>query len=313
MTKKHSLLKTLVVTAGSLYATNRAIDYAANNRLDNKSDKGLFYTWREGEVFYTKQGAGSPLLLVHDLDTISSSYEWSRIIKKLEKKYTVYTIDLLGCGYSDKPSFTYTNYLFVQMITDFVQDVIGEKTSVISSADSSSIIIMANHMKPELFDQVILVNPSNPKAMKMETNNIDMFIKNILFLPLLGTSLYNFYVRNVNICKIFKEKYISNKSIDITHYIDTCYHTAHVHMSNGRFLYASKLCNYTNINVAIGLKDKNNISIIESTGRKHAVSIADAYIGINSNIEVTYLSNSKLLPQLEVPEQFIKVITPILE
>ena len=30
----------------------------------------------------------------------SSSVEWHKITKKLAKKYTVYTIDLLGCGRS---------------------------------------------------------------------------------------------------------------------------------------------------------------------------------------------------------------------
>ena len=52
---------------------------------------------------------GTPVLLIHDLSPLSSSYEWCRYAKKLEKQHTVYTIDLLGCGRSEKPYLTYTN------------------------------------------------------------------------------------------------------------------------------------------------------------------------------------------------------------
>ena len=47
------------------------------------------------------------------------------------RKNTVYTLDLLGCGKSDKPNFTYTNFLYVQLVTDFINNVIGEKADVI--------------------------------------------------------------------------------------------------------------------------------------------------------------------------------------
>lgn len=57
-------------------------------------------------------------------------------MKKLEKHYTVYTIDLLGCGRSDKPYLTYTNYLYVQLLTDFIHDVIGERPDVVTTGNS---------------------------------------------------------------------------------------------------------------------------------------------------------------------------------
>ena len=194
MGKKNSLLKTVLAATAALYATNTAIDYHAKEKNLCSTAKGDFYDFKYGRIYYTRQGQGAPLLLLHNLDTISSGYEWSKILKKLEKDHTVYTLDLLGCGRSDKPSLTYTNFLYVQLLTSFIQDVIGEKTNVITSADASSIAIMANQMNPDLFDQIILINPSDIHQMKMETNRLQMAIKNILFAPLVGTALYNFYV-----------------------------------------------------------------------------------------------------------------------
>ena len=64
-----------------------------------------------------KKGEGTPLLLVHDLNCASSNYEWKYVVDDLSKRHTVYAIDLLGCGHSDKPKMTYTNYLYVQLLT----------------------------------------------------------------------------------------------------------------------------------------------------------------------------------------------------
>ena len=65
-------------------------------------------------------------LLIHDLTPSSSAYEWSKMIDELAESHTVYALDLLGCGRSDKPSITYANYLYVQLITDFAKQVIKE-------------------------------------------------------------------------------------------------------------------------------------------------------------------------------------------
>ena len=65
-----------------------------------------------------KKGTGSPILLIHDALPGASGYEWSKIEDELAVDHTVYTVDLLGCGRSDKPSITYTNFVYVQMICD---------------------------------------------------------------------------------------------------------------------------------------------------------------------------------------------------
>ena len=186
--------------------------------------------------------------------------------------------------------------------------MICEKTSIIASADASSIAIMANQMDPNLFNEIILINPSDIHEMKMETNNLDMTIKNILFAPLIGTTLYNFYVSEEHIRSIFQKKYLSYPLPENKKFIDLYYQSAHINKSNGRFLYASKKCSYTNVDVTKAIAEKNNLHIIESTDRKKAIRIAEDYKKYNSKIDITYISNSKLLPMLEVPEQCLKII-----
>ena len=43
------------------------------------------YQWRFGNIAYITAGSGSPLLLVHDLNSYSSSYEWEQTIHQFAK------------------------------------------------------------------------------------------------------------------------------------------------------------------------------------------------------------------------------------
>ena len=148
---RHFVFLTTASVAG-LHAINKVINYTASLKNLTSSYSGNYYKWRYGNIFFTKHGNGQPLLLIHDLDPSSSSYEWTRMIKKLEKNHTVYTVDLPGCGHSDKPEMIYSNYLFVQFLHDFVKDVIKETPSVAATGSSGSFTIMCNKMYAGLFD-----------------------------------------------------------------------------------------------------------------------------------------------------------------
>ena len=118
MKTKYKLITASVITtltAASITALNKMIFISSTYKENLSQNKGLIYKWRFGDIYYTKRGEGKPLLLIHDLILGSSDYEWKEIIDTLSSNYTVYTIDLLGFGRSDKPNITYTNYLYVQL------------------------------------------------------------------------------------------------------------------------------------------------------------------------------------------------------
>ena len=52
-------------------------------------------------IHYLKQGNGKPLILVHGF--AGSTYTWRKLTPLLADRYTVYALDLLGFGLSDKP------------------------------------------------------------------------------------------------------------------------------------------------------------------------------------------------------------------
>ena len=60
-----------------------------------KLEEGKEYEWRFGKIKYMKKGAGNPILLLHDLEIGSSSYEFHRLTEKLSETREVYTLDFL--------------------------------------------------------------------------------------------------------------------------------------------------------------------------------------------------------------------------
>ena len=85
---------------------------------------------------------------MNQLSASGSDCEWQSMIDELAEDHTVYTIDLPGCGRSQKEKMVYTNYLYVQAVNDFVKHVIKTKTDIITSGDTSSIAVMACHSEP---------------------------------------------------------------------------------------------------------------------------------------------------------------------
>ena len=98
-----TLAALLGTATGVIHITNRFIDATSQLKDMLEQPHGKTYDWRFGKIHYTKQGHGSPLLLVHDIMPGASGYEWNAVENQLATEHTVYTIDLLGCGRSELP------------------------------------------------------------------------------------------------------------------------------------------------------------------------------------------------------------------
>lgn len=307
MNKKVKKIITFAALAGAaIYVINKFIDYAASYRGLTLDDDENYYTWRNGTIFYQKKGTGSPLLLIHDLNPIASSYEWSYVIDKLSKSHTVYAIDLLGCGKSDKPSSSYINYLYVQLVNDFIQDVIQEKTDLLVTGESFSFAVMAARMNEDHIGKITAINPADITYNVQSPTRCSELLKHIFELPLIGTFFYNLETSAKSINKQFTEKYYYDTAKISVNLTDTYYETAHLQKSNGKYLYASILGNYTNINIIHALKIISNPIHFIITD-----SISDDikdYLDYNNNITIDHISKAGYLPQLEKPEEVIALL-----
>lgn len=315
MKKKHirNFLVLTTFSAIGIHGINKAISMTSPMKNLLKNENGNFYNWRYGNIYYTKNGKGSPLLLIHDLSPASSNYEWHKIIKHLAKGHTVYTLDLLGCGQSDKPNMTYSNFLYVQLITDFINHVIRTTTDVITTGESSSFTLMACNMESDCFGKIIVINPSDLSELCKTPNKQKHALKYLIDSPIIGTFLYNILYCRKNIENKFYNEFYSNKRMVSTTAIDYYYESAHLKQSNGKYLLSSMISNYTNINIIHALKKiKNDIYLIGSIEIESMQYIIDSYISYNPSIESSFITEAKYLPQLEKADKLLQIIMDLL-
>lgn len=308
--QKHKILTISIlfsIATGIIYIANRLIFATAVLKEMLKSTANDYCNWRFGKIFYNKTGKGSPVLLVHDLNVYSSAYEWNKVVDELAKTHTVYTIDLLGCGRSDKQKITYTNYMYVQIITDFIKNVIHEKTDIITSGYSGSFAVMACHNECDLIGKIIMINPPSLASLNKIPDKQTKLYKFLLEIPVFGTLVYNMITCQSNVQLMFTEKYLYNPFNISAEMLDTYYEAAHKGMGNAKFLYTSMIGRYTNNNICHALKEINNsIFIIEGIAEKDSVEITEQYMDYNPAIETVILKGCKHLPQLETPAKLLE-------
>ena len=223
MKAKNKIITAVLLSAGAAVGTaliNKYIKMSAVARNLLTQPEPRCYRWRLGNIYYTKTGTGKPLLLVHDLTHASSSCEWDSLIPLLKEYYTVYTIDLLGCGRSEKPNLTYTNFLYVQLLNDFIKSEIGRRTNIVATGASAPIATMACGYNPDLFEQMMFINPDSLLSCSHIPGKSAKCYKFILDLPIIGTLLYNFASARSIISKTFSESYFYNPYDVNPHNID---------------------------------------------------------------------------------------------
>lgn len=311
MKTKNKLLTLLVLSASAAAATaviNKCIKLSATSKNLLSDTNAHCYKWRFGNIHYTKTGSGKPLLLIHHLSEHGSGYEWNQMINNLKDQYTVYAIDLLGCGRSEKPDITYTNYLYVQMLSDFIKSEIGHRTNVIASGSSSALAVMACNNAPELFDQIMLINPDSLLMCSQIPNKHSKVYKFILDLPIIGTLLYHIATSKQAIKEEFSTHYFSNPYSVKNSLIDIYYESAHLGESP-KSLYASVTCNYARCNIVNSLKKiDNSIYIVGGKDMDNIDDMIREYQRYNPAIESSMIGNSKFLPQLENPTELLRTI-----
>lgn len=311
MKTKNKLLTLLVLSAGATVATaaiNKFIKITATSKNLLAEPQSLCYKWRLGNIHYTKTGSGKPLLLIHDLNASSSGYEWSQMISRLQENYTVYTIDLLGCGRSEKINMTYTNYLYVQLITDFIKSEIGHRVSVIATGQSASIPVMACANNPELFDQLMFINPLSLLDFSQLPGKMAKMYKFIVDIPVLGTLLYHIASSKQALSQELISCGFYNPYSVKSSCIDSYYESAHLGNSP-KAVYASVKCNYTKCNIVNSLKKiDNSIYLIGGGGIESISERLDEYKAYNSAIETAIIPDTKALPQLENPSALYELI-----
>ena len=290
MKKKRGIIKFSIATAGVLHLVNKWIDSSSITK-QSSTNSGSYYHWKHGDIYYKKKGKGQPLLLIHSL----------------KDDYTLYIIDLPGCGKSEKPAITYTNYYFVQMVTDFVQDVIEKPTHVVAEGLSGSFVIMADAMQKDLFRTITLINLPELKYLKKQPDGHSKILQVLFELPFIGTTAYYMITSRINTEYMFTEKLLFNPFYVEPRLIKSSYDASHSGNGFGKYLLGSIQGNYVNADISKALKKAETpIHMIYGADYPHYHHAITEYRKINENITAEIIDDCRMYPQIETIEEILE-------
>ncbi|XP_031112381.1 pheophytinase, chloroplastic [Ipomoea triloba] len=142
-----------------------SVDDAAKTNAPQIEVKTSMWQWRGYSIYYQYSGnAGPALVLIHGFG--ANSDHWRKNIPVLAQSHRVFSIDLIGYGYSDKPNPRelvdpfYTFETWASQLNDFCNDVVRDKAFFICNSIGGVVGLQAAVMEPQFCKGIVLLNIS---------------------------------------------------------------------------------------------------------------------------------------------------------
>lgn len=263
----------------------------------------------EGVLGYYKDGQGDPLLLIHGLNPGGSSHEMEVFFNYYRNNRTVYSLDLLGFGASERPNIEYNSNIYVKQIKDFLNHIkikYDKAPDVICLGQTTEFLVAIAESEPELVNKLVLISPTglenNVDRMKLALNKavISMFK-----LPIVGQGMFNLMTS-----KTILKQYLSNKIFveprNLSYLmLQQYYHTTHVQGAKnapsyavaGELIIENLFQKYLNMKVgSLIIHGQNGI-----TGSKF--NAVPTVVNENDCIESKVIQYTGFLPHIEKTEK----------
>ena len=112
-------------------------------------------------MHYLKAGNGPPLVLIHGL--IGSAFSWRGNMQGLAENWTVYAVDLLGLGESERvPGLNASMSATADRMVKFLDAVQIVRADVVGTSHGGAIAMLLAANYPERVGKLVLVAPANP-------------------------------------------------------------------------------------------------------------------------------------------------------
>jgi pimeloyl-ACP methyl ester carboxylesterase len=302
----------ILLSGGALLGAAAAYNAFARKGVDQLSnliggeDGG--FEWRERRVAFTKRGNGPPILLIHGIHAAAWSYEWRNNVEALARTNTVYTIDLLGFGLSERPAIRYSARLYISLISDFVSRVIDEPTVLVASSLSAAYAIVLAARDPHRFPAVCLIAPSGLVRLNEPVGIGGEAGRLAVDTPIAGTAMFNALVSRPQLRRYLKNVY-SNDALVSKELVDIYYTTSH--QRGARHAPAAFLSGHLNIDVRHALRRLSQPALLV-WGEQGSMAPVEEFRGfreIKRDFEISVLSPAGDLPHDERSEDFNVILS----
>lgn len=306
-------LATLAGGIAALGAINTWLSWRAGP-LESQLPGGTsrFYHWlRDGQVynvFYKVAGEGVPVVLVHGIDGAGSSFEMRQPFGALQDNYRVYALDLLGFGLSDRPALPYTAADYVDLLEDFLREVVEQPAAIIAGPLSAAFAVQVAARAADRVRALVLICPTGLERLADPPPSWQRSLGSILRTPIIGSTLFNLLVSRASLGYFLRGRTYADASRVTEKLIDAYYCTSH--QAGARYAPAAFIAGDLNQSIRDTYPTLTQpIAVV--WGRDAQVtpsSDANQFIHANPRTQLDVLGNAGLLPQEERSTDFLAVV-----
>jgi pimeloyl-ACP methyl ester carboxylesterase len=312
MQESESRWRKIVLSGGAIIGAAAAYNAFARKGVDQLTnliggEEGGF-EWRDSRIAFTRRGSGPPMLLVHGIHPAAWSYEWHDNVDALARTNTVYTIDLLGFGRSDRPAIRYSARLYISLISDFVHQVIGEPCVLVASSLSGAYAIVLAARDPQRFPAIALIAPTGLIRLNKTAGVSGEAGRLAVETPIVGTAMFNTLVSHRNLRR-WLEKTYADDTIITDDLVDIYYWTAH--QRGARHAPAAFISGHLNIDVRQALRRLTQPTLLVWGEEGSATPIEEfrGFRAVKPDLELSVLTPAGDLPHDERPDDFNVILS----
>ena len=262
------------------------------------------YAWKYGEVSFQQLGSGESIVLIHGFGPGHDSEEWRAACEHLAPDYRLFVLDLLGWGRSDKPKIDYDGEVYIQLITSFLEDIVGRRALVVAAGLSTAYAVQIAVDHPELIKALALVVPSESAIRGDEPDLRDALLNRALRTPIVGTSVLNLITSRSSLAHYLRKDVFSTPDQVDAGRIEHHYRSSH--QPGAHAALAAYLSGYLNHEVGDELA-RLEVPVWLAWGRKSEsppIEAADIWLQSIPHASLEVFEDCGHLPHLEAAANF---------
>jgi pimeloyl-ACP methyl ester carboxylesterase len=118
-------------------------------------------------TYYLCGGNGSPVILIHG--TGAGVFDWKSTLGPLSEHYSVYALDMVGYGHSDKPKIKYTLGYYIDFLEHFMDALQLNRASLVGQCFGGATALGLAIKSPERIEKLIIAGcPFLGKTVSLE-------------------------------------------------------------------------------------------------------------------------------------------------